>query len=158
MVNPILVDKAGNVIAGEGRILASQLLGLTELPVIVLDHLTQAQARALRIADNKIAANSGWDEEKLCAELAALLEEEIDLSSLGFSELELKRVLDELDHQTGHMDDDAVPDPPQQPVTITGDYHREEQEGGEADHWRGSGRSKQSILCFRWTGRSGFGT
>jgi len=121
MVNPILVDKAGNVIAGEGRILASQLLGLSELPVIVLDHLTEAQARALRIADNKIAANSGWDEEKLCAELAALLEEEIDLSSLGFSELELKRVLDELDHQTGHMEDDAVPDPPQQPVTIAGD-------------------------------------
>lgn len=121
MVNPILVDKNGNVIAGHGRILAAQLLGLTELPVIVLDHLTQAQARALRIADNKIAANARWDEEKLCAELAALLEEKIDLTSLGFSEMELERVLAELDHQTGHIDDDAVPDPPQQPITIPGD-------------------------------------
>ncbi len=121
MVNPILVDKNGNVIAGHGRILAAQLIGLTELPVIVLDHLTQAQARALRIADNKIAANARWDEEKLCAELAALLEEKIDLTSLGFSELELKRVVAELDHQTGHIDDDAVPDPPQQPTTIAGD-------------------------------------
>src|SRR5258708_22365034 len=121
MVNPILVDKSGNVIAGHGRILAAQLLGLTELPVIVLEHLTEAQARKLRIADNKIARNSRWDEEKLCAELAALLEEQIDLTSLGFSELELKRVLAELDHQTGRIEDDAVPDPPQQPTTIAGD-------------------------------------
>jgi DNA modification methylase len=121
MVNPILVDKDANVIAGHGRILAAQLIGLVELPVIVLDHLTEAQARALRIADNKIAANSRWDEEKLCAELAALLEEKIDLTSLGFTELELKRVLAELDHQTGHTEDDAVPDPPQQPITIPGD-------------------------------------
>jgi DNA modification methylase len=121
MVNPILVDKNGNVIAGHGRILAAQLISLTELPVIVLDHLTQAQARALRIADNKIASNACWDEEKLCAELAALLEEKIDLTSLGFSEMELERVLAELDHQTGHIDDDAVPDPPQQPITIPGD-------------------------------------
>jgi hypothetical protein len=121
MVNPILVDKDGNVIAGHGRILAAQLGGLTELPVIVLDHLTPAQARALRIADNKIAANSRWDDEKLCAELAALRDEEIDLSSLGFSELELKRALAELDDQTSVIDDDAVPDPPTQPITIAGD-------------------------------------
>jgi DNA modification methylase len=121
MVNPILVDKNGNIIAGHGRVLGAQLAGLTELPVIVLDHLTEVQARALRIADNKIAANSCWNQEKLHAELAALLEEKIDLTSLGFDELELKRVLAELDHQTGHTDDDAVPDPPQQPITILGD-------------------------------------
>jgi hypothetical protein len=121
MVNPILVDKYGNVIAGHGRILAAQLSGLPELPVIVLDHLTQAQARALRIADNKIAANARWDDEKLCAELAALRDEEIDLSSLGFSESELKRVLAELDDPTDQIDDDAVPDSPKQPITIVGD-------------------------------------
>jgi DNA modification methylase len=121
MVNPILVDKNGNIIAGHGRVLGAQLAGLTELPVIVLDHLTEVQARALRIADNKIAENSCWDEKKLYAELAALLEEKIDLTSLGFSELELKRVLAELDHQSGHTDDDAVPDPPTQPITILGD-------------------------------------
>ena len=80
----------GNVIAGHGRILAAQFLGLTELPVIVLDHLSDAQVRALRIADNKIAENAQWDEEKLNAELAALLEEKIDLTSLGFSSLCLK--------------------------------------------------------------------
>jgi DNA modification methylase len=121
MVNPILVDNDGNIIAGHARILAAQLIGLAEVPVIVLDHLTQTQARKLRIADNQIARNSRWDEEKLCAELAALLEEKIDLTSLGFSELELKRVLAELDHQAGNTDDDAVPDPPQHPTTIRGD-------------------------------------
>src|ERR1700694_129464 len=121
MVNPILVDKHGNVIAGHGRIFASQRLGMTELPVIVLDHLTEAQARALRIADNKIAANARWDEEKLNAELAALLEEKIDLTGLGFSELELKHLLANLKNETGHISDDAVPDPPDQPVTRVGD-------------------------------------
>ena len=121
MVNPILVDKHGNVIAGHGRIFASQRLGMTELPVIVLDHLTEAQARALRIADNKIAANARWDEEKLNAELAALLEEKIDLTGLGFSELELKHLLANLKNETGHISDDAVPDPPEQPVTRVGD-------------------------------------
>jgi len=121
MVNPILVDKHGNVIAGDGRILGAQRIGMTELPVIVLDHLTEAQARALRIADNKIAANARWDEEKLNAELAALLEEKIDLTGLGFSELELKHLLANLKNETGHISDDAVPDPPEQPVTRVGD-------------------------------------
>ena len=101
--------------------MACQILSMTEVPVIVLDHLTEAQARRLRIADNKIAHNARWDETKLYAELAALLEQEIDLSTLGFSELELKRVLAELADQTGQTADDAAPDPPQQPVTITGD-------------------------------------
>jgi DNA modification methylase len=121
MVNPILVDKHGNVIAGDGRILGAQRIGMTELPVIVLDHLTEAQARALRIADNKIAANARWDEEKLNAELAALLEEKIDLTGLGFSELELKRLLANLKNETGHISDDAVPDAPEQPITRVGD-------------------------------------
>ena len=83
MLNPILVDKNGNVIAGFDRLLAAQLLGLTEVQVIVLDHLTEAQARGLRIADGKIAANSRWDEPTLHAELAALPEENLNLPSLG---------------------------------------------------------------------------
>jgi ParB-like chromosome segregation protein Spo0J len=86
----VILGQHGNVIAGHGRILAAQFLGLTELPVIVLDHVSDAQVRALRIADNKIAENAQWDEEKLNAELAALLEEKIDLTSLGFSSLCLK--------------------------------------------------------------------
>lgn len=118
VVNPVLVDRAGNVIAGHGRILAAKSLGLPQLPVIVLDHLTEAQARALRIADNKIAANAQWDDEKLSAELAALLDEKIDLTLLGFDDRELKRILNELESQTGLVDADAVPEQPQQAVTM----------------------------------------
>jgi DNA modification methylase len=120
-VNPILVDKHRVVIAGHGRLLAAQLLGLTHLPVIVLDHLSEQQARELRIADNKIAANAEWDDEKLCAELAALLEQKVDLTILGFSELELKRVLADLENQTGLIDEDSAPEPPKQPTAQTGE-------------------------------------
>src|SRR5271154_453190 len=70
--NPILVDTKAGIIAGHGRLLAARKLGLTEVPVIVLDHLTEAQKRAYVIADNKLAENAGWDETLLAAELAAL--------------------------------------------------------------------------------------
>ena len=67
--NPILVDTTAGIIAGHGRLLAARKLGLTEAPVIVLDHLTEAQKRAY-IIDNQLALNAGWDEDLLRAELA----------------------------------------------------------------------------------------
>ncbi len=118
---PLMVDKHGTVIAGHARILAARKLGLTHLQVIVLDHLTESQTRALRLADNKSAENAGWDEDKLSAELAAVLEAEIDLTQLGFSEVELERVLGELNHQVGLTHEDAVPGVPKQPITLVGD-------------------------------------
>jgi DNA modification methylase len=121
LVNPALVDKDGNIIAGHGRILAARKNGLTDFPVIVLDHLTPAQVRKLRIADNRIAENARWDEEKLSAELATLLEEQVDLTSLGFNELELKNILAELESQTGQTDEDAIPEPIKQLITRLGD-------------------------------------
>jgi DNA modification methylase len=121
VVNPALSTKAGNVIAGSAMILAAKLLGLTHFPVIVADHLTEAQVRTLRIADNRIAENAGWDDEKLSAELAALLEQKVDLALLGFSELELKRVLADVENQCGYIDEDAVPEPPPQPIAQIGD-------------------------------------
>src|ERR1700693_877894 len=120
-VNPILADKNGNVIAGHGRILAARDAGLTHLPVIILDHLTEAEARELRIADNKITENARWDDEMLSGELAALREEKIDLTLLGFSELELKTLLAGLENQNGNVDDDDIPDLPQLPITVPGD-------------------------------------
>jgi hypothetical protein len=120
MINPILVDTHGNVIAGHGRILAGQEMGLTHLPVIVLDHLTDAEVRQLRIADNRIAENGRWDDLMLSEELAALLEEKIDLTSLGFSEIELKNLLAGLEQQIGAIDDDDIPEP-QLSVTVLGD-------------------------------------
>src|ERR1700688_3471969 len=77
--SPILVDSNAGIIAGHGRLLAARKLGLKEVPVIVLDHLTEAQKRAYIIADNQLALNAGWDEETLRAELAALQEEDFDL-------------------------------------------------------------------------------
>ena len=62
---PLMVDKHGTVIAGHARILAARKLGLTHLQVIVLDHLTESQTRALRLADNKSAENAGWDKDKV---------------------------------------------------------------------------------------------
>ena len=118
---PLMADKHGTVIAGHARILAARKLGLTHLQVIVLDHLTETQVRAFRLADNKIPENADWDKEKLFAELAALLEAEIDLTQLGFSEVELERVLGELNHQAGLTDEDAVPEVPKEPITLVGD-------------------------------------
>ncbi len=91
--NPILVDTKAGIIAGRGRLLAAQKLGLTEVPVIVLDHLTEAQKRAYIIADNQLALNAGWDEALLREELAALQAEDFDTSVLGFEDEELARLL-----------------------------------------------------------------
>ncbi|MCU1338463.1 MAG: putative dna modification methylase protein [Bryobacterales bacterium] len=124
VINPVLVDQHGNVIAGHGRILAAQFLGLPHLPVIILDHLSPAQVRALRIADNKIAENAKWDDQKLNAELASLLEEKIDLTALGFEDHELTEILKELESQTGlvdPVDPDAAPELPTKAVTKLGD-------------------------------------
>src|SRR5580704_9318313 len=71
-VNPILVGTDAVIIAGHARLLAAQKLGMREVPVIVLGHLSETQRRALVIADNQLALNAGWDEEKLREELAAL--------------------------------------------------------------------------------------
>ena len=70
--NPILVDPSGGIIAGHGRLLAAKALGLVEVPTIALPHLSEAQQRALRLADNKIALGAGWDVEILKLELAEL--------------------------------------------------------------------------------------
>src|SRR5256886_6999944 len=68
--NPILVDTKAGILAGHGRLLAARKLGMAEVPVIVLDHLTEAQKRAYIIADNQLALNGGWNEELLRVELA----------------------------------------------------------------------------------------
>ncbi len=86
---PCLVGDDGELIAGHGRVLAATQLGLTEAPVIVLGHLTEAQRRAYRIADNKLTELGTWDEALLSAELNDLLAEDFDLSLVGFSDGEL---------------------------------------------------------------------
>src|SRR5579863_7921578 len=73
-VSPILVGPDRVIIAGHARLLAARKLGMTEVPVIVLEHLSESERRALVIADNRLAMNAGWDEEMLALELAALRE------------------------------------------------------------------------------------
>ncbi|MGX7926882.1 TonB-dependent receptor domain-containing protein [Tsuneonella sp. HG094] len=93
--NPVLADEAGNLIAGHGRLRAAKEMGLAEVPVIELAGLSEPQKKALRLADNKIALNAGWDLEILKLELAdlSLPEIDIDLSLTGFSAGEIDVVL-----------------------------------------------------------------
>lgn len=117
------------LIAGHGRIVAAKRLGLQQVPVIRLGHLTDAQARAFRLADNRIALNAGWDEAMLAAELDRLKEDGVDLDLLGFAEDELDRLLDGFDAGAASEGEDEVPEPPAEAVTRRGDlwllgYHR----------------------------------
>jgi len=119
--NPILVDTQAGIIAGHGRLLAARKLGLKEVPVIVLDHLTEAQKRAYIIADNQLAMNAGWDEELLRLELAALQEEHFNVNLIGFEDEELARLLAAQDAVAGLTDEDAVPALPTTPASAAGD-------------------------------------
>ena len=119
--NPILVDTKAGIIAGHGRLLAARKLQLKEVPVIMLDHLTEAQKRAYIIADNQLALNAGWDEEILGSELAALKDEDFNLGLIGFEDEELARLLAEQDADGGLTDEDTVPELPEKPASATGD-------------------------------------
>ena len=77
---PVLVDAHGNVMAGHGRVLAARLLGRTEVPIISVDHLSEAQTRAFMIADNKLTENSTWDDRLLGEQLKVLAQLELDFS------------------------------------------------------------------------------
>lgn len=83
---PILVDGQNGILAGHGRLQAAKTLGLTEVPVVVLDHLTQVQRQAYVLADNKLALNAGWDDTLLAEAIQELGETDFDLSLLGWGE------------------------------------------------------------------------
>lgn len=118
--NPILIDGDNTIIAGHGRLLAARKLGMEEVPIIVLDHLTKAQQRALVIADNQLALNAGWDANMLKAEIDGLNLDGFNLDLLGFSDDELAKFLDNGPTE-GLTDEDAVPEVPEQPKTVLGD-------------------------------------
>lgn len=111
--NPLLIDADGIVIAGHGRLRAATQLGMETVPTIRLEHLSEAQIRALVIADNKLAELAGWDEEMLALELQGIadmqlkLDPEFDLEVIGFNEAELARLLQT--ETDGATDDDALP-------------------------------------------------
>jgi ParB-like chromosome segregation protein Spo0J len=107
-VNPILVGVDGGIIAGEGRLRAARTEGMHEVPVIVLEHLSEVQRRALVIADNQLALNAGWDEQMLREQLAALQDQDFNLDLLGFDDQELARQLAEHEAAAGLTDEDEV--------------------------------------------------
>lgn len=115
--NPVLVDEGGTIIAGHGRILAAQRLGIEKVPVMVAKGWSEAQKKAYTLADNKLAENAGWDTELLGIELEGLSELEFDLSLIGFDESELAG----LERHEGLTDPDEVPDTPVNPTSRQGD-------------------------------------
>lgn len=120
--NPILIGNDNVIIAGHGRLLAAQRLGLREVPVIRLPDLTETQRKALVIADNKIALNAGWDEEMLALEMKELEESDFNLDILGFSEDELKELENFGESQTeAKSEEDEIPEAPVEPITKRGD-------------------------------------
>jgi DNA modification methylase len=117
--NPILADPEGHIIAGHGRLQAARAMGFSEVPTIILSGLSDTQKRALRIADNKIALNAGWDLEILQQELGELasLDVEIDPTLTGFSTGEIDVILSSADDP----DDEVIPPVPTTPRTKPGD-------------------------------------
>lgn len=117
--NPVLLGKDRLVIAGHGRLEAAKKIGMTEVPTIELPWLTEGQRAALTLADNRIAANAGWDAGLLTAELVSLKDIGESLSGLGFTDQELEAALSP--PNAGMTDPDEVPPSPADPVTVPGD-------------------------------------
>lgn len=118
-LNPIIIDADNGIIAGHGRVMAAQKLGLANVPVIEASHLSEAQRRAYVLADNRLALDAGWDNDLLKIELQDLQAEGFDLSLTGFNVDEIGNFL--ADATEGLTDPDAVPDAPAVPVTVEGD-------------------------------------
>lgn len=95
--NPLLIDESGALIAGHGRLAAAKIVGVSEVPCIVVDGLSDDEKRALVLADNQLATLSGWDEELLAKELAELAGTGFDISGLGFDDKELNKLLADIE-------------------------------------------------------------
>jgi len=121
--NPVLVGPDDVIIAGHARVLAARRLGMAEVPVIVLGHLSEMQRRALVIADNKLALNAGWHEEMLRAEVASIQEDGFDLDAVGFSDEELRVLLADqaVPGEADTAAEEEIPEAPISPVSRTGD-------------------------------------
>src|SRR5579859_4133385 len=119
-VVPILIDSKAGIVAGHGRLLAARKLGLTHVPVIVLDHLSEAQKRAYLLADNQLALNAGWDEDLLRVELEELKALDINIDLIGFDPGDLDRMLAR-GRGSCLVDEDKVPEAPRQVTSARGD-------------------------------------
>jgi DNA modification methylase len=118
--NPVLAGPDGDIVAGHGRVLAAHQLGMTQVPVIILRHLSESQKRALRIADNQIALNAGWNFEMLRLELASLVASSVNLDLVGFTDEQLKEVL-RVEVPLPRSDPDFIPEADVDEVSQPGD-------------------------------------
>jgi len=107
-VNPVLIDQNHNIIAGHGRIMAAKAEGMTEIPCVFVEHLTDAQKKAYMLADNKLALNAGWDEEMLALAIEELQALDFDINLTGFDASEFEKLFAESDSKYGEMDDSGA--------------------------------------------------
>lgn len=119
-INPIIIDKDYNIIAGHGRLMAAKDEGIREVPCVFVDYLTEAQKKAYILADNRMALDAGWDKELLKVEIEALQAENFDLGLTGFDEKELASFFD-ADNDVHEDDFDVDAELEKPPVTKTGD-------------------------------------
>lgn len=115
-VMPILVDARGEIVAGVARVAAARQLGRTHVPAVRVEHLSEDEVRAYRIADNRLAEDADWDIEALRIELGELVDLDFEIGDLGFEIAEIDLMFDD-----GEADEPAVPDAPARPVTRPGD-------------------------------------
>ena len=118
--NPILIDEAGGIIAGHGRVMAARKLGINEVPVMIAKGWSKAQTKAYVLADNQLALNAGWDMDLLKVEMGDLNDQGFNLDLIGFDDMTLDALLTEATPE-GLTDPDDVPEPPDDPVTKLGD-------------------------------------
>ncbi|MEM0948212.1 MAG: DNA methyltransferase [Pseudomonadota bacterium] len=122
--NPVLIDGERRILAGHGRVSAARHLGLSEVPCLRLEDMSEAQKRAYVIADNRLAENAGWDHETLAIELASLAEADLDfdIGVLGFDSSEIDLIIEEAAAEDrSDPEDDALPDLAEHAVTRPGD-------------------------------------
>ena len=117
-LNPVLIDKDKNIIAGHGRVMAAKKLGLETVPVLFIEGLTDAQRKAYILADNRLGELAGWDQELVNAELAQLLEQDFDIDLTGFE------LPDDYFEEEKTIEEDEAPEPPKEPKTKHGDVYQ----------------------------------
>lgn len=126
-LNPVVISEDGGILAGHGRVMAAQKLGIKQVPCVVESHLTEAQRKAYILADNRLALDAGWDEEMLAVELKELkVDYDFDMDLLGFSDEELKQFgidepIEDSFEPTKEPDDEVEVDESVEPVTELGD-------------------------------------
>ena len=142
---PILIDREGTIIAGHTRYKAAQLLGLGRVPCILMDDLTEAQVRAFRIADNKVAEASSWNDDVLRAEMEALKALDVDLGQTGFSEMEIDGILREM--QDSDFEDFFI-EPVEKPAVRSQEEPARRQDDAELEqHPSEAGTAPRRIQC-----------